>query len=146
MKRYSDWTTEELLHVEQTNVSAHLAMMVTYLTKHGLDVADFITYLGQQVAPIWAQQVSNASDMMNGILVNVRANGGEVKEAQLSPDQSEATVSGILDVPTLRKLNVSKAFATDFWNSFKPIAQAADLQFETKPKDGDLQITVKKGG
>ncbi len=83
MKPYPEWTNDELWQQEQLNFAAHMAVIFTYLPKHGLSIDDFIRYTGEEVISGWMEEVETAAEMMNATLVNVRANGGEILEASL---------------------------------------------------------------
>jgi hypothetical protein len=90
------WTMEELWQGEQVNFAAHLAIMFKYLQAHGLDLDDFIRYVGTQVLPSWQRRGATVPIMLIGILRNVRANGGTVFEVTMDEARSEATVSRLL--------------------------------------------------
>jgi len=59
---------------------------------HGLDLDDFIPYVGTQVLPSWQRRRATAPIMLTGILRNVRANGGTVFEVGMDEERGEAIV------------------------------------------------------
>ncbi len=56
MKAHTEWTPDELRQQEQVNFSAHLAIMFHFLEKHGLDLDEFISFVGGSVLPSWKQR------------------------------------------------------------------------------------------
>ncbi len=125
---YEDWVPEELWEHAQANFSGHLAMMFTYLAEHGLDVPDFIRYTGERAAPGW-EECTSAADMMNGVLLNVLANGGGVLESTLEEDQATATVTRLLNMDVMRHYGAAEDASEGCWDKFIPIATSLGLRF-----------------
>jgi hypothetical protein len=89
------WTMEELWQGEQVNF-AHTSPSCSSTWAHGLDLDDFIRYVGTQVLPSWQRRRATAPIMLTGILRNVRANGGTVFEVGMDEERGEAIVSRLL--------------------------------------------------
>lgn len=143
MNHYTEWKPEDLLQQQQVVATAYIAMTLSYLESLGIPLDDFIRFMGEQVAPNWTGAVGNAADMLNAILINVRASGGQIIEARLQETQSAATVTRLLDHKTGQGLGVSASTLDRFWDSFQPIARAAGMQFSwTKDHSGNFRIEV----
>jgi hypothetical protein len=131
MKPYSEWTNDELWQKEQRNFAAHVAVIFTYLQKHNLSVDDFVHYTGDEVISGWKDEVKTVADMMNAILVNVRANGGEILDASFESDtRASATVTHLLNEELMSKFNSPVEVTSKFWDKFIPIAAALGMCFE----------------
>jgi hypothetical protein len=131
MKPYSEWTNDELWQQEQMNFAAHMAVMFTYLQKHGLSVDDFVRYTADEVISGWKDEVKTVADMMNAVLVNVRANGGEILDASFESDtRASATVTYLLNEELMSTLSSPVEVTSKFWDKLIPIAAASGMRFE----------------
>jgi hypothetical protein len=126
------------------NMAAHLAVMFTYLQKQGLSIDDFVSYAAEEVVSGWKDEVKTAAEMMNAILVNVRANGGEALEASLDDENcASAVVTCLLNEAMMAQLNSPVELTGKFWNKIIPIAVALGLRFEWRRlADGRYHIQV----
>ena len=139
------WTLEDLWQGEQVNFAAHLAIMFKYLQAHGLDLDDFIRYVGTQVLPSWQRRGATAPIMLIGILRNVRANGGTVFEVMMDEARSEATVSRLLRPDVMDRYGIPAELAERFWDKFIPIGQALGIRFTRKDLgNGRNQIVLER--
>jgi hypothetical protein len=139
------WTMEELWQGEQVNFAAHLAIMFKYLQAHGLDLDDFIRYVGTAVLPSWKRRGATVPIMLIGILRNVRANGGTVFEVMMDEARSEATVSRLLRPDVMDRYGIPAELAERFWDKFIPIGQALGIRFtRTVLGDGRNQIVLER--
>lgn len=146
VKAHTEWTVEELWRQEQGNFSAHLAIMFHYLEKQGLPLDDFIRFVGESVLPSWRRRGDTAPDVMNGILLNVRANGATVQDVRITAEQAEATVSSLLRPDVMERYGVAPDLAGRFWDKFIPIASAFGMRFtRTRTADGRDHIRLEKG-
>jgi len=130
------WTTEELWQGEQVNFAAHMAIMFKYLQAHGLDLDDFIRYVGEQVLPGWQQRGATVPAMLTGILRNVRANGGTVFEATMDEQRGEAVVSRLLRPDVMDRYDIPAEQAERFWDKFITIGKGLGLRFTRKDLGG----------
>jgi hypothetical protein len=139
------WTMEELWQGEQVNFAAHLAIMFKYLQAHGLDLDDFIRYVGQQVLPSWRGRGATVPIMLTNILRNVRANGGTVFEVTMDEARGQAVVSRLLRRDVMERFGIPAAQAERFWDKFIPIGQALGIRFtRTELGDGRNQIVLER--
>ncbi len=129
MKAHTEWTVEESWQQEQVNFSAHLAIMFHYLEKHGLNLDDFIRYVGESVLPSWRRRGDSIAVVMNGILRNVLANGGSVLQVTMEEQRAEATVTSLLRLDVMDRYGVPVEKASRFWDKFVPIAAALGMRF-----------------
>ncbi len=129
MKVHTDWTMEESWQQEQVNFSAHLAIMFHFLEKHGLDLDEFISFVGGSVLPSWRRRGDTIPNVMNGILRNVLANGGTVLELTMDAEQAEARVTSLLRLDVMDRYGIPVEKASRFWNKFVPIAAALGMRF-----------------
>ncbi len=129
VKAHTEWTVEELWQQEQANFSAHLAIMFHYLEKKGLDLDDFIRYVGESVLPSWRRRGDTIAAVMNGILHNVRANGSSVLAVTIAEDRAEATVTSLLRLDVMGRYGIPVDTASRFWDKFVPIAAALGMRF-----------------
>lgn len=131
MKPYSEFTSDELWRHEQANFAAHMALMFTYLEKHGLSVDDFVQYTADEVLGGWVGEVKTVAEMMNAILVNVRANGGEILDTSTEGEtRASATVTHLLNEEVMATLSSPAEMAGKFWDKFIPIATALGMTFK----------------
>jgi hypothetical protein len=146
MKPYSEWTNDELWQQEQLNFAAHMAVMFTYLQKHGLSVDDFVRYTADQVIGGWKDEVKTVADMMNAILVNVRANGSEILEASFESDHhASARVTCLLNEELMSTLSSPVEVTSKFWDKFIPIAAAVGMRFDwERSGEGQYHIRVRR--
>jgi hypothetical protein len=145
VKAHSEWTMEELWRQEQGNFSAHMAIMFHYLEKHGLPLDDFIRFVGESVLPTWRRRGESVPDVMNGILLNVRANGATVQDVRITDTHAEATVSSLLRPDVMERYGIAPDVAGRFWNKFVPIASAFGLRFtRTRTEGGQEHIRLEK--
>ena len=139
------WTMEELWQGEQVNFAAHLAIMFKYLQAHGLDLDDFIHFVGEQVLPSWQRRGATVPIMLTNILRNVRANGGTVFEVTMDEARGEAIVSRLLRPDVMERFGIPAAQAERFWNKFLPIGQALGIAFTRRARDDDRnQIVLER--
>ena len=139
------WTMEELWQGEQVNFAAHLAIMFKYLQARGLDLDDFIRYVGEQVLPSWRGRGATMPIMLTNILRNVRANGGTVFEVTMDEARGEAIVSRLLRPDVMERFGIPAAQAERFWNKFLPIGQALGIAFTRRARDDDRnQIVLER--
>jgi hypothetical protein len=139
------WTMEELWQGEQVNFAAHLAIMFKYLQAHGLDLDDFIRYVGDQVLPSWRGRGATVPIMLTNILRNLRANGGTVFEVTMSEARGEAIVSRLLRPDVMERFGIPAAQAERFWDKFIPIGQALGIRFtRTELGDDRNQIVLER--
>ena len=119
--------------------------MFKYLQAHGLDVDDFIRYVGEQVLPSWRRRGTTAPIMLTNILRNVRANGGTVFEVTMDEARGEAIVSRLLRPDVMERFGIPAAQAERFWNKFLPIGQALGIAFTRRARDDDRnQIVLER--
>lgn len=141
-----DWTVEELWGQERSNFGAHLAMMFEYLERRGLDVEDFVRFVGERSAASW-EGTSGAADLMEGILLNVRSNGHDVLAAELDGPRARATVTGIVHYDAMDFFGVPRERADVFWDKFGPLAEALGLRFSWRTAgEGVYEIEVVERG
>jgi hypothetical protein len=127
------------------NFAAHLAIMFKYLQAHGLDLDDFIRYVGQQVLPSWRGRGATVPIMLTNILRNVRANGGTVFEVTMDEARGQAVVSRLLWSDVMERFGIPAAQAERFWDKFIPIGQALGIRFtRTELGDGRNQIVLER--
>ena len=139
------WTMEELWQGEQVNFAAHLAIMFKYLQAHGLDLDDFIRYVGTQVLPSWQRRGATVPIMLTHILRNLRANGGTVFAATMDEARGEAIVSPLLRPDVMDRYGIPADLAERFWDKFIPIGQALGIRFTRKDLgDGRNQIVLER--
>jgi hypothetical protein len=139
------WTMEELWQGEQVNFAAHLAIMFKYLQAHGLDLDDFIRYVGTQVLPSWQRRGATVPIMLTHILRNLQANGGTVFAATMDEARGEATVSQLLRPDVMERYGIPAEQAERFWDKFIPIGQALGIRFTRKDLgDGRNQIVLER--
>ena len=129
IKAHTEWTTEELLKQEQVNFSAHIALILDYLQQQGLSVDDFIRYIGDKAVLGWKRTATDVADFMNGILLNVRSNGGRVLDIYIDNTHANATVTELLDMNVVQYYSVAPNIADCFWNKYVPIAEALGMRF-----------------
>jgi hypothetical protein len=132
LKTYTECTPKELWEHEQSNFSAHIAIMFQYLEAHGLAVNDFIRYTGEKVLPSWKRRGDTPEIMMNGILRNVLANGGSVLHVTIGERLAEATVTSLLRLDVTEQYGITPDLAQRFWDKFIPIADALGMRFTWK--------------
>jgi len=145
VKAHTEWTMEELWRQEQGNFSAHMAIMFRYLEKQGLPLDDFIRFVGESVLPTWRRRGDSVPDVMNGILLNARANGAAIRDVSISATQAEATVSSLLRPDVMERYGIAPEVAGRFWDKFLPIAAAFGLRFtRTRTADGQDHIRLEK--
>jgi hypothetical protein len=134
MKSYPEWTNDELWLHEQMNFAAHMAVTFTYLQKHGLSVDDFVRYTANEVIGAWKDEVKTVADRMNAILVNVRANGGEILDASAEGEtRATATVTCLLNEELMSALSSPVEVTSKFWDKFIPISAALGMRFKWDP-------------
>ena len=139
------WTMEELWQGEQVHFAAHLAIMFKYFQAHGLDLDDFIRYVGTQVLPSWQRRGATVPIMLTHILRNLRANGGTVFEATMDEARGEAIVSQLLRLDVMDRYGVPADQAARFWDKFIPIGQALGIRFtRTALGNGRNQIMLER--
>jgi hypothetical protein len=148
MKAYTEWTTEELWKHEQLNFAAHMAIMFEYLLEQGLSVDDFVRYTADKVIPAWQEGVEKTvEDLMGGILLNVLANGGEVRETNNNDEEVTAKVSYLLNPETMQAFGSSPEMTERFWDKIVPIAEALGMDFTgERTEDHHYHIRVNKSG
>jgi hypothetical protein len=145
IKAHTDWTMEELWRQERGNFSAHLALMFRYLLEQELSLDDFIRYTAEAVIAGWKPHVSTVADMMNGVLVNVLANGGQVLEADIADAEASATVTTLLDHCVMEDYGVAPETADRFWDKFIPLGDALGMRFTWERTDeGHYLIHLKE--
>lgn len=133
MKSYSEYTIDELWGHAQMNFAAHMAIMFTYLEKHGLSVDDFVQYTADEVISGWKGEVKTVHDMMNGILINVLANGGEILDTSTEGEtHASATVTQLLNEEIMSHLRSPIEMTGKFWDKIIPIAKAVGMNFKWK--------------
>ncbi|HZU11279.1 MAG TPA: hypothetical protein VFB58_00420 [Chloroflexota bacterium] len=137
IETYTDWSAEDLWQHQQANFSAHLAMMYAYLSDHDLSPDDFIQYVGERAAPGW-RDCRDPHDMLNGILLNVQANGGSVHRASFNGDHAEATVAAPVRLEVMRFYGVPQDLAERTWEKYRPIAEALGLAFSWESAGKDI--------
>lgn len=140
IKAHTQWTTEELLKQEQVNFSAHIALILDYLQIRGLSVDDFIHYIGEKAVPGWKHTTTNVADFMNGILLNVRSNGGQVLDIYIDNTHANATVTELLDMDVVRYYSIAPNIADSFWNKYLPIADALGMRFTWERTENQTYI------
>ena len=139
------WTLEDLWQGEQVNFAAHLAIMFKYLQAHGLDLDEFIRYVGTQVLPSWQRRGATVPILLTGILRNLRANGGTVFEATMDEARGEAVVSRLLRPDVMDRYGIPAEQAERFWDKFIPIGQALGIRFtRTELRDGRNRILLER--
>ena len=139
------WTMEELWQGEQVNFAAHLAIMFRYLQTHGLDLDDFIRYVGMQVLPSWQRRGATVPIMLTHILRNLRANGGTVFAATMDEARGEAIVSQLLRPDVMERDGIPAEQAERFWDKFIPIGQALGIRFtRTALDEGKNRIVLER--
>lgn len=145
VKAHTEWTLEELWRQEQGNFSAHMAIMFHYLEKQGLALDDFIRFVGESVLPTWRRRGESVPDVMNGILLNARANGAAVRDVRITETQAEATVSSLLRPDVMERYGIAPELAGRFWDKFLPIAAAFGLRFtRARTADGQDHIRLER--
>lgn len=145
VKAHTEWTTEELWRQEQGNFSAHMAIMFHYLEKQGLPLDDFIRFVGESVLASWRRRGDTVPDVMNGILLNVRANGATVQDVRITEEEAEATVSSLLRPDVMERYGVAPDLAGRFWGKFIPITAAFGMRFSrTRTAAGQDHIRLEK--
>jgi hypothetical protein len=145
VKAHTDWTLEELWQQEQVNFAAHMAIMFRYLEKHGLPPDDFIRFVGESVLPSWRRRGDTIPDVMNGILMNARANGATIQDVRITATKAEATVSNLLRPDVMERYGVAPDLANRFWDKFIPVADAFGMRFRsTLTPAGHARICLEK--
>jgi hypothetical protein len=141
-----DWTPDELWQQEQSNFSAHLAMMFGYLVQHGLPTDEFVRFVGERSAPSW-EGTEGVADLMEGILLNVRSNGHEIVSVEMHDNRARATVTGLVRYDVMEFFGVPREQADAFWDKFHPLAEALGLSFTwQRIGDGAYEVEVTPGG
>jgi hypothetical protein len=141
-----DWTTEELWQQEQSNFSAHLAMMFGYLVQRGIDTGEFVRFVGERSAPSW-EGTEGVAELMEGVLINVRSNGHDVLSVEVDDDRARATVTGLVRYDVMEFFGVPREQADTFWDKFYPLAEALGLRFTwQRTGDGTYEVEVTPGG
>jgi hypothetical protein len=129
MKSYDEWTKEELWDQVKMNFSAHMLLMYSFLRTKEIELDEFTRYVAQQVLPGWKSEVRTVDDLMNGILLNVLANGGSVRSIARTDNEITAVVSQLLEGDILDSLDLEYDDTHQLWNKFMPIASALDMNF-----------------
>jgi hypothetical protein len=143
MKKYNDWSLEELWDQEKMNFSVHILAMYSFLRSKKIDLEEFTNYVAAVVLPGWEMEAQTIDDFMNAVLVNVRANGGIVRKTTRGDQISEAVVSQLLEKEILRTLAFKHADSDQLWNKFVPIARSLHMRFTWKRLgNGDIQFSV----
>jgi hypothetical protein len=146
MKAYSEWTTEELLAQERMNFAAHMAIMFMFLKERQIGIDDFVHYIGETVLPGWKEEVHSKQDFIDGILLNVRANGGEVLSIEdASAGEVKIVVNDILNSSMMRDMGATEYMGSALWDKFYIIANGLGYGFKwAKNSDGNHELRVSE--
>lgn len=131
MKSYLNLTTNDLLEQERLNFSAHMALFYRYLDSHKMSFKDFNDFLGNSVSQGWKDEVQSLEDFMNGILLNVLANGGEVISVNKESNNNKITiiVSDILASDIMKSLGATNEMLGLLWDKYHTIAKKIGYAF-----------------
>ena len=145
MKSYDEWTKDELWDQVKMNFSGHMLLMYSFLRTKGVEPDEFTRYVAEHVLPGWKSEIATAADLMNGILLNVLANGGGVRSIANTDIEITTIVSQLIEREILETLDLEHDDTNQLWNKFIPIANALDMDFTwTERGDGDIQLTVSR--
>lgn len=137
-----EWTSEQLWQQEQSNFSAHLAMMFRWVDERGESLDDFIAYVGRASAPSW-EGTKTVEDLMEGVLINVRSNGHDVLSVERGDGRVRARVTGLVRADVMEFFGVPPEQSERFWDKFVPLAEALGMRFAwRRAGDGVYEVEV----
>ena len=143
MKKHDEWSTDELWDQVKMNFAAHMLIMYTFLRSKGIGPDEFTNYIAEKVIPGWKSEVKTTDDFMNAVLLNVRANGGTIRDIEITSSSSEAIVTQLLEKQVLEMFDLHEDDSDQLWNKFMPIANSLEMVFSWKQlDDGDIQLAV----
>jgi hypothetical protein len=141
----TEWSTEDLWRQEQSNFSAHLAMMFRWVEERGGSLEEFIDYVGRASAASW-EGTESAEELMEGVLLNVRSNGHEVLSVEREDGRVRARVTGLVRADVMEFFGVPAEQSDRFWDKFVPLAEALGLRFSwRRAGDGVYEVEVAEG-
>jgi len=136
--------TEELLDHAEENITALILGTVAYLKQNKLPVAEWVTFLGERVAPSWDEvKGQGAREVARLLALNITIAGGDIHA--LSGDDSRAELQcSWPDAEDLSFFGLTRDDIDPITHVYQPVAAFLGLRYETR-RDGEMvTITVAR--
>lgn len=147
MKKHFELTDDELLRQERVNFSAHMALTYRFLIDRGINLNEYITFLGEQFAPGWSSEVKSLDDFQDAILLNVAANGGKIIHiTAVDAQRRRIEVSEILLRDVFRECGAPSGTEGLLWDKLRVIAARIGYEFRwTILDNGNHELLIGTG-
>ena len=134
-------TAEDLLDLLQSNTLAMFLATIRFLDTRQIPVGEWVDALGATFVKGWdLSEEWTPEDLLQAVLVNLAAFGGEAVQAEYADDQASAVIEDFPDPDRIADLDLDDVNGDVVFDLIRPIAAACGLDWSWR-REGERVVT-----